>query len=157
MSIRMLFASLLLLACSSIHAAVPDVILPDGNHVQLKQSVLQALPRQSVSATAHGKTARYDGYSLLAVLKAAGVSPVQSLRGKNLRLSVRISAADGYQAVFALAELDPTIGNRQVLLVDRENGASLPAGDGPWRLVVPADGRPARWARQVTSIAVSAP
>ena len=68
-----------------------------------------------------------------------------------------VSAPDGYRVVFALSELDPTLGNRQVLLVDRENGQPLPAGTGPWRLVVPSDPRPARWVREVNAIAVSNP
>jgi hypothetical protein len=42
-----------------------------------------------------------------------------------------------------------------VLLADRENGQPLPAKDGPWRLVLPTDSRPARWERQVETITVS--
>lgn len=138
-------------------AAGLAVTLPDGRVVAVDEALLRPLPRIAVSATAHGKTARYEGYDLRAVLAAAGLPPVESLRGKALRQVVRAHAADGYEVAFALAELDPSLGNRQAVLVDRQDGAPLPAGDGPWRLVVPADGRPARWIRQVDAIAVSPP
>jgi uncharacterized protein YecT (DUF1311 family) len=152
---------LLVLALATIalpgFAAKLAVTLPDGRVVAVDDALLKPLPRIAVSATAHGKTAHYEGYDLPAVLVAAGMPPVQSLRGKALRQVVRAHAADGYEVAFALAELDPSLGNRQVVLVDRQGGAPLPADDGPWRLVVPADGMPARWIRQVEAIAVSPP
>lgn len=155
-SIRLAALFLLFIACGSALAA-PLVITSAGGKVEVTDAILAQVPQQSVTATAHGTSARYTGYDLLAVLKAAGVSPTESLRGKPLGAVLTISAADGYRAVFALAELDPTLGNRQVLLVNLENGQPLPASDGPWRLVVPADQRAARWVRQVIGIEVAAP
>jgi len=55
---------------------------------------------------------------------------------------------------FAAAELDPSLGDRRVHLVDRVDDKPLAADEGPWRLVVPRDARGARWVRQVTRIAV---
>ncbi|HBK47559.1 MAG TPA: molybdopterin-binding protein [Xanthomonadaceae bacterium] len=153
-SCRLLVVVLLLAICGFAHAAPPTIVLADGKAVSLSEDQLRSVPRQSLSATSHGKSARYEGYDLVQVLKAAGVSPVESLRGKDLRLAVRVTAADGYQVVFALSELDPTLGGRRVVLADRADGAPLAPADGPWRLVVPDDSRPARWVRQVTSIAV---
>jgi hypothetical protein len=131
------------------------VTLSDGKTVTLSGQALAALPNETVKATAHGKTSTFSGYDLRAVLTAAGVKPLESLRGKQLRRVVTATAADGYEVVFALAELDPSLGNRKVLLADRENGAPLSAKDGPWRLVVPADGRPARWERQVLALKIT--
>jgi hypothetical protein len=146
----------LVLAALALPAFAADlaITLPDGHAATVDASLLKPLPRIAVSATAHGKTARYEGYDLRTVLAAAGFPPVESLRGTALRQVVRVHAADGYEVAFALAELDPSLGNRQVVLADRQDGAPLPDGDGPWRLVVPADGRPARWIRQVDAIAV---
>ena len=79
----------------------------------------------------------------------------ESLRGKDLARTIVVSSADSYRVVFSLAELDPTRGNRQIYLVNQENGKPLADKDGPWRLVIPADKRPARWIRQVSSIAIS--
>jgi hypothetical protein len=67
---------------------------------------------------------------------------------------VVVEAADGYRVVFALAELDPSIGARHVLVVDREDGNPLSASDGPYRLVVEGEVRPARWSRQVVAFHV---
>ncbi|MEW9571655.1 molybdopterin-dependent oxidoreductase [Rhodanobacter sp. Si-c] len=154
--LRSLAFVVLLVAGGASLAATPPITLPDGRTVQLSAKAIESLPRLSVSATAHGKTARYGGYDLRQVLEAAGVR-ASALRGRAMTTIVTVSAPDGYHAVFALAELDPTLGNRQVLLADRENGQPLPPATGPWRLVVPADQRPARWVRQVNAIAVSNP
>ena len=66
---------------------------------------------------------------------------------------VRITAPDHYQVVFSLAELDPMLGNEQVILADTQDGRPI-AKDGPYRIVVPGDKRPARWIRNVTTIEV---
>ena len=149
MHLRLLLATSLLFASGCLSAATPVVTLENGKTIALTAAVLAPVQRISVSATAHGKTATYEGYDLAAILKAVGADPVASVRGKRLVESVLVSAADNYRVRFSLSELDPTLGNHQVLLVDRENGGPLSAGDGPWRLVVPSDKRPARWVRQV--------
>lgn len=146
---------LALLSSSAPLLADPLVIASQGTRVEVTDALLAKLPRISVVATSHGKSARHEGYDLLAVLEAAGISPTRSLRGKQLGTLITVSAADGYQAIFAMAELDPGIGNRQVLLVDRSDGKPLADQHGPWRLVVPADQRPARWVRQVIGIEIS--
>lgn len=157
-SMRNLIVVLALVWCAVSYAAEPaavHVVLPGGQQVALSPSVLAHVSRQTVSATAHGKTASYEGYDLRAVLAAAGIAPVEAIRGKRLGNYVEVTAADHYKVVFGLGELDPTLGNRQVLLVDREDGHPLSSEDGPWRLVVPGDQRPARWERQVVAIRVS--
>jgi hypothetical protein len=155
---RKLILMLALLCCAVSHAAEPVAVyvaLPDGQRVVLSPALLAHVPRQTVSATAHGKTASYAGYDLRAVLAAAGVTPIEAIRGKRLGNYVVVTATDGYRVVFGLGELDPTLGNRLVLLADREDGSPLPPADGPWRLVVPGDQRPARWEHQVVSIGVA--
>ena len=139
------------------NALAIDIVLPDARTVALTDRILAKVDRQTLTATAHGKTGTYEGRDLVAVLKAAGVAPVESLKQAQLRTVVTVTGRDGYQAVFAMAELDPTLGGRQVILVDHENGAALAEADGPWRLVVPDDQRPARWVRQVARITVSTP
>ena len=42
----------------------------------------------------------------------------------------------------------------KMLLADALDGKPLGGEQGPWRLVVPDDKRPARWARQVKKVAV---
>jgi hypothetical protein len=67
---------------------------------------------------------------------------------------VRVTAADGYQVVFSLTELDAAFGDREVLVVDRQDGHPLSQKDGPLRLVVMGDKRPARWVREVETVEV---
>lgn len=130
------------------------VTLPDGAAASLKAEMLQALPRIKVTATAHDETHEYEGVALLAALGAAGLTPTESLRGKDVGAVVLVEAADGYRAAFALAELDPSIGGKQVLLADTMDGKPLPAETGTWRLVVPTDNRPARWVWSIVRIEV---
>ena len=116
-------------------------------------SDLARLPRVEVRATEHGRASTFSGVSVAAVLRLAGV-PVDSVRGRRAARYVLALAADDYRAAFSLAELAPDLSGRDALLVDRRDGAPLPAAEGPLRLVVPGDRRPARWVRQVTTLVV---
>ncbi|MEP6880501.1 MAG: hypothetical protein ABI866_00840 [Dokdonella sp.] len=152
---RLFLAATLSLACTTLSASELVLTFPDGRSIALSSSTLAALKRESISATSHDITSTYEGYDLASVLKTVGSMSTESLRGKDLARTIVVSATDRYRVVFSLAELDPTLGNRQVYLVNQENGKPLADKDGPWRLVIPADKRPARWIRQVSSIAIS--
>ncbi len=122
--------------------------------IALDVATLSSLPREQASGTSHGKTLSCEGVSLLALLRASGAMPEDPLRGKDLARTVQVQARDGYRAVFSLAELDPTLGARKVLVVDRCDGKLLDDETGPLRLMVPEDSRPARWVRQLQAITV---
>ena len=109
-----------------------------------------------MTATAHDKKLQCEGVSLTELLRASKAMPAEPLRGARLASYVLVTARDGYRAVYSLAELDPTLGNRKVFLVDRCDGKPLDDEDGPLRLIAPEDARPARWVRQVQSITVVA-
>lgn len=122
--------------------------------LSLDAKTLAAMPHEEVTASAHDEAAsQWRGVKLEDVLARAGVSLDKPLRGRALASFVRVTAADQYQVVFGLADLDPTLGHTQVLLVDRRDGKALDK-DGPVRLLVPGDKRPARWVRNVTAIEV---
>lgn len=121
----------------------------------LQASDLAALPRTEVTGADHdGKEHRYSGISLGELLKLAGATLGSELRGKNLTNYVLVQATDGYEVVFALPEIDPAFATRTILLADRVDGAPLPAGVGPYRIVVPGEKRAARWVREVKAIDV---
>ena len=149
-------AGLLMAAVPVMAAALPAIplTLPDGTESSIGDSTLAGVPEAKASAAAHGETHEYAGVSLLAALKAAGLKTAENLRGPALRLVVVATAADGYVVTFSLAELDPTIGAKQVLLVHSVDGSPLPESTGPWRLVVPGDSRPARWVRALQRISI---
>jgi hypothetical protein len=65
-----------------------------------------------------------------------------------------VKAADGYQAAFSVAELDPAVGGKKVLLAFRRDGKELDTQACPLRLVVPDEKRHSRWVRRVTELEV---
>ncbi len=137
------------------HAAPPQApALPSPVVVPLDAASLVALPRETITATAHGETLQCEGVALAALLQAAGAMPAEPLRGAQLGRYVQVDARDGYRALFSLAEFDPTLGNATAFLVDRCDGAPLGDEVGPLRLVVPGEARPTRWVRQVRAITV---
>jgi len=101
-----------------------------------------------------GKEHTYKGTLLSIVLDSAGVTLGKNLRGENLAKYVLITAADNYQVVYSLAEIDPEFTSNTILIATHVDGNPLPKGEGPARLVNPLDKRPARWIREITSIKV---
>lgn len=130
------------------------VVTGDGGRTAtLDAAALDRLPQRRVEAEAHGRTFDCRGANLIDVLVQAGAPSGAQLRGKALARYVRIRAADGYEVVYALAELDPQFRGDAVPVLTHEcNGAPLDAKDGPFRIVAPGDKLPARWIRQVSAI-----
>jgi len=122
--------------------------------IKLSTTSVAGLPRMSVNVHIHGskETAVYEGISLGDLIRKFGAPAGEAIHGANLCLAVIVKAADGYQVVFALPELDPSFNNKVVLLADRRNGEPLSGKEGPFRLIVPDEARQARWVRQVTTI-----
>ncbi len=125
-----------------------------GKPLTLDAAMLAKLPRGKVKASAHGVEGEWEGVPLIEVLRAAGAPVGDVLRGPNLQLYVRVSAADGYRVVYALAELDPKFRDDGVILADHRDGRPLAGDEGPFRLIAPREARPGRWVRQVTAIDV---
>ncbi|MCL1635407.1 molybdopterin-dependent oxidoreductase [Luteimonas sp. SX5] len=124
--------------------------------VPLDAATLAKLPREPVKASAHGQDLDCEGVALAGLLRATGAVPADPLRGPQLARYLLVTARDGYRAIYSLAELDPSLSDRRVLLVDHCSGKPLDDDDGPLRLIAPGDARPARWVRQVKSITVVA-
>jgi len=91
----------------------------------------------------------WTGPLLWDVLAASGATDSIKL-GEQVRLAVRVTGADGYTAVIALAEVAPQFAGRPIQLADHMNGAFLP--DHGLRLVVPGDKRGGRSVRDVIRI-----
>ncbi|RNF85923.1 molybdopterin-binding protein [Montanilutibacter psychrotolerans] len=136
---------------------LPTAPIPDAVSVPLDAAALAALPREPVEAVAHGKALHCEGVTLTALLQASGAMPRETLRGSHLARRVELRARDGYRVTFALADFDPELGAVRAVVVDRCDGRPLPADDGPLRLIVPAEKRPARWIRQLVAVDVLSP
>ena len=99
-----------------------------------------------------GQSSDYTGVPIAKLLESVGVPLGKSLRGERLAEFVMVRAADGYRALFSLAETDPMFRERTLLLCYRKNAGPLPAREGPLRVIVADEKRHARWVRQVTAI-----
>jgi hypothetical protein len=128
----------------------------DGQERVIGPADLARFPRRDTTVSAHHVQGRYSGVLLSDILSLVNAPTGDSLRGRALATYVRIEAADGYRVILTLAEFDAGYTDRIALLADRKDGASLPAAEGPFHLIIPGDKRPARWVRQVTRIEVRA-
>jgi DMSO/TMAO reductase YedYZ molybdopterin-dependent catalytic subunit len=152
-------AATLTVAASLLAAAGPEAILsvtgdiPTPERYSLEQ--LQKLPVKKVTARDHdGTEAEYTGVAVEELLRRAGAPLGEKLRGPALAKAVVVHAADRYQTVFSLAELDSGMTDRITLLAWSRNNEPLTVQQGPLRLIVPGEKRQARCVRQVTAIEV---
>ncbi len=126
----------------------------DGKQTVLSRADLEALPHVKVQANAHDVSATFEGVAVKAVLEKAGVAFGEALRGKRLASCLLVEAADGYRVVIALPEMDPGFTDKQVVLTFLKDGKPMDAKEGPYRIVIPDEKRPARWIRQVTTLKI---
>ncbi len=127
---------------------------PYHDAVKLSVSDFKALPHAAV--TFHNshttRDERYSGVPLADLLSRMGAPFGSDLRGEGLALYVVATGSDGYRAVLALAEVDPSFHPGEVLVADTMDGKPLDAHSGPFMLVVTEDKRPARSVRNLASI-----
>jgi hypothetical protein len=57
-------------------------------------------------------------------------------------MTVLVEATDGLRAGLSLAELDPELTDRVILLADIKDGQRLPRREGAFHIIVPTDKRP---------------
>jgi DMSO/TMAO reductase YedYZ molybdopterin-dependent catalytic subunit len=128
-----------------------EVITP----LELKLADLQQFKQTDVTRKDRdGNDHVYSGVVLSDLLQKAGATLGKDLRGENLTKYILVEASDGYQVIFALAELDKGFTDRTIILAMQMDGKPLPAGDGPFRIIVQDEKKPARCIKQVTAIKV---
>ncbi|KIO75847.1 molybdopterin-binding protein [Pedobacter lusitanus] len=96
----------------------------------------------------------YSGAVLADILQQAGAVSGKELKGANLTKYLLVEAIDGYQVIFAMAELYPDFTDRVIILANEMDGKPLPASDGPFRIIVQDEKKPARCIKQVTGLFV---
>ena len=122
--------------------------------LKLTAADLAKLPRQTITTKEHDQTVTFEGVAVIEILRLAGVEFGEKLRGKDLTLFLVVDAADGYRAIIALPELDPAFTDKLVILADKRDGKPLSEKEGPRRIVMQGEKRPARWVRQVTAFTI---
>jgi DMSO/TMAO reductase YedYZ molybdopterin-dependent catalytic subunit len=108
--------------------------------LKLYQSDLEKMKRVTVRYKGHDSiTHSYTGVPVLEILNRAGVTMGKQLRGKNLAKFLLVTATDGYQVVFSLAELDTSFNEKEVILADKMDNKLIPSNPGPFQLIVPGE------------------
>jgi hypothetical protein len=115
---------------------------------------LKAMPHITVTFhNAHTNTEEtYSGVRLADILTKFKAPLGNELRGQALAAYIVATGSDGYKAVLALGEVDPSFHPGEVLVADMMDGKPLDAHSGPLKLVVTEDKRPARSVRNLVSI-----
>jgi hypothetical protein len=129
---------------------------PELAPVILSPADFAAIPHVTLTVhNAHSNADEtYSGVTLATLLAKVNAPLGSALRGKEMTRYVVASGSDGYSVVFSLAEADPAFHAGQVLVADARDGKPL-GSDGPFRLVVTDDKRPARWVHNLVSITLS--
>ncbi len=164
-SIKLVLAGLGLITCMGMQSlpqaatsAEPGKLAITGaveRPLNLQISDLEKMPQVSVEVKDHdGNLTTYQGVPVSELLKSAGASIGEKLKGANMASFVLAEAKDGYRVVFALPELDSAFTDSKVLVAYAANGKPLPDGQGPLRIVAPQEKRPARWIRMLQRIQV---
>ena len=109
---------------------------------------LRAMPRTRVELKENGRSVAYEGVLVAELLKRAGVPLGEAMRGPLVATYVLASALDGYQVVFSLGELDPTLTGNDIIVADTVDGKPLDSSQGPLRIIAPKDARRSRSIRQ---------
>lgn len=125
-----------------------------GKTVVLSAADLAQLPQKTVTATAHGTPATFEGVLLTEVLAKVELPSAEKFHKMAASYYLLVEAKDGYRAVFAWAELDATFMDKAVYVVTKRDGKELPEKDGPFEVVAPGEKRGARWVRQVTALKI---
>lgn len=152
------FLLLLLLSALAQPQQLPTLRI-SGTAIQsteLSAKDMEQMPRLSldIQEAHHGEMQHYEGVRLSDLLAKAGVPLGDKLRGRAMAIYVLARGSDGYAVVYSLAELDPAMTDNRIMVADRMNGKSLDSKEGPFKVVVPGDKRPARWIRMLTALQV---
>jgi hypothetical protein len=116
--------------------------------------LIKMKPEQITTQNKDGKNRVYKGVRLIDILSDAGVPTGKDLRGEYLKKYVLMKGADGYEVVFALAEIDPALSGDTVLVAFTVDGNPLQNEEGPFRIVAANDKRATRWVRGLQSIRI---
>lgn len=122
--------------------------------LRLSLADLKALPH--ITVTIHNSHMNadetYSGVRVADLLGKLGAPLGNALRGEALGKYIVATGSDGYRAVLAFAEVDPSFHPGEVLVADTMNDKPLDEHSGPLKLVVTEDKRPARSVRNLISI-----
>ena len=121
----------------------------------LEPSDLKAYPHATIKVHNDHTNAdeSYSGVALADLLSKQGAHLGKDLHGKALANYVVATGSDGYKVLLSVAEIDPAFHSGQVIVADQLDAIPFEK-DGPHKLIVSEDKRPARWVRNLVSIEI---
>jgi len=127
---------------------------PFKEEFTVKAAELKAMPRKTVTVhNAHSNADEtYEGVEVEELLRKYGAPLGKELHGYALAYYVVATGSDGYEAVLSLGEVDTSFHPGDVIVADTMNGKPLDARNGPFKLVVTEDKRPARSVRNLVGL-----
>lgn len=145
MNLRTLaIAAALVLAPLAAQAQDVTIVGLDGRQRVMTPAQLADLPRAKVTVTRSGKDRVYEGPLLVYLLREVGAPAGARLHAEAMRNYVAVTGADGFLAVYALAEVDKDFHDGTMILADTVDGQKLDDKEGPYRTVVAGDRKASR-------------
>ncbi|HLK25775.1 MAG TPA: molybdopterin-dependent oxidoreductase [Caulobacteraceae bacterium] len=135
-------------------AAAAQSILVKGPHdttATVTEADLRGMSRASVTIP-YGQKATYTGALVSDILATVGAPSDKRLHGAPVNQILIVTGSDGFTTVLAIAEVEKSFKTQPVILADEENGKPLPPKEGPFRLIVGGELKPARSVFDVTAI-----
>jgi hypothetical protein len=131
-----------------------ELVSKDHAALTLKLADLKAMPQLTVTVHNPHTDAdeAYSGVRVADLLTKVDAPLGKELRGEAMADYVIATGSDGYKAVLALGEVDPSFHPGDVIVADAMDGKPLDAHNGPLKLVVSEDKRPARCVRNLVRI-----
>ena len=125
---------------------------------EIDQAAWEKLPRGEITAKARdGKDHRYSGVPLLEILKLMAAPAGETLRGPEMNRVLLVTAGDGYQIAFSLAELDPAFRKQNIIVADKVDDQPLSDFEGRRMIVSGDDLKHSRWIRRITAFILTRP
>ena len=127
----------------------------DGKSMTFTPEDIAAMPHKVVPVyNQHTKANEtYSGVPLADLLGKVGVPVGENLRGKLFLIGVIADGTDQYSVLYALAEVDPSIHQGDVIVADSVDETKL-GKDGVFKMISTEEKHPARWVRNLTLISV---
>jgi len=142
--------------CVAPTFVVDGEIKAAGKSVTFDVAALQALANGAPVSLSDGSDT-YTGVLLWTLLNgnSVGINNAYSSRKNAINtMYAMITGSDGYRAMVSLGEINPSFGNKQVLVAYQKNGNAMPASEGNVRLIVPGDVKGGRKISNVIEIKV---
>ena len=133
-----------------------DLVLIAPSHEPMRLSAADLKALSHITVTFHNTHTNadetYSGVRLADLLAKLRAPLGDALRGKALASYVVATGSDGYKSVLALGEIDPSFHPGEVIVADAMDGKPLDTHNGPFKLVVTEDKRPARAVRNLVQV-----